>query len=732
MSGVQANLLLAGVQNASPWLSTDELQAPAKLAMAQQRNALLNRMDEQTLASQDMEMIARASAYLETLPDTAARQAAYPGIVSQLQGAGFAKNAPSVYPGDARISQLARMGTPSKELLEQAGLQHDYQEYLRTRGATGGGTTPAAPAATGGVTTPTSGSYEGAIGGHEGTGRNPRSTAYGTGQFLESTWLNFAAENPEMFPGMSQQQILAARSNPALGNTAINWLAQKNAQDLQAAGVAPSGQSLGIAHYLGSGAAAKIMQAGDAEPVRSYVSEAAVRANPELANMTVGQMRARYAGTPNPSFMTASTTTPGGQRVQVAAATPTVMTDGTTVRPTGGSGGVVATDGTTTPPAQQPPAATTAAVASVPAPPPRMQNGLTAEQNQTIAELQSIRPRTQADFAAQRQKIALTEAQFRQDNATADRQYRADLQSADAAARAARGEERQLRTEERTVAQQQDAARRDQRRLELVEDANRLANQKAADEAAAKNEPLQGNATEIQHERTLNRLAQKMKDGTATQEERNLYDGAYYALQQTGGQTGTMTGPGGSLIPFQTTRKLPPAFPEPSGGALPAVIQQPSAAKQEAMTAEQSKAAGFADRMHNALPTITDTSPAAMNRWQQLLGKVPLAGNSLVTEDFQRHMQSERDFINAILRRESGAAISPSEFDSARQQYIPQPGDGPKVLADKARARETVLNSLIRDAGPAYKAPDASGTQSQTTTAPSKVIKYDHQGNRVE
>ena len=149
--------------------------------------------------------------------------------------------------------------------------------------------------------------YEAAIGGHEGTGKNPASSATGTGQFLDSTYLAFAKANPQLFTGMDDKAILATRSDPALGpklgTMAIGWLAQQNAPTLQAAGVAPSGQSLGMAHYLGAGPAAAVMKAADNAPVAGLVSQAALDANPELRSMTAGQMRARYAAMPDPGFL---------------------------------------------------------------------------------------------------------------------------------------------------------------------------------------------------------------------------------------------------------------------------------------------------------------------------------------------------------------------------------------------------------------------------------------------
>ena len=69
-------------------------------------------------------------------------------------------------------------------------------------------------------------------------------------------------------------------------------------------------------------------------------------------------------------------------------------------------------------------------------------------------------------------------------------------------------------------------------------------------------------------------------------------------------------------------------------------------------------------------------------------------------------MQSARNFINAKLRRESGAVIAESEFVEARQQYLPQPGDSDKVLADKKANRDLVYSALRKASGNAYQSVD--------------------------
>jgi len=117
------------------------------------------------------------------------------------------------------------------------------------------------------------------------------------------------------------------------------------------------------------------------------------------------------------------------------------------------------------------------------------------------------------------------------------------------------------------------------------------------------------------------------------------------------------------------------------------------------MNEGQAKAAGFADRIAESNP-ILDTPPQTLGA--SILSGAP-GGNFALTPEQQMFFQAERNFINAVLRRESGAVIGPDEFVNYRKQYIPQPGDSPQVLEQKRKNRETVKQSIAREAGPSYK-----------------------------
>lgn len=77
------------------------------------------------------------------------------------------------------------------------------------------------------------------------------------------------------------------------------------------------------------------------------------------------------------------------------------------------------------------------------------------------------------------------------------------------------------------------------------------------------------------------------------------------------------------------------------------------------------------------------------------------AANMILSKDQQKVEQAQRDFVNAILRVESGAVISEQEFENAKKQYFPQPGDGKDVIQQKRRNRTTAIEGLKVMAGPA-------------------------------
>jgi hypothetical protein len=152
-----------------------------------------------------------------------------------------------------------------------------------------------------------------------------------------------------------------------------------------------------------------------------------------------------------------------------------------------------------------------------------------------------------------------------------------------------------------------------------------------------------------------------------------------------------------------------------------AATEAAKAKAPKAPNEQQSNAALFGRRVEQAINDMKNLSASGFNRADMKNGAMDnkFFPNAFTPADLQSQQQAERNFVNAVLRRESGAAISPSEFSSAEKQYFPRAGDSKAVLEQKARNRQLVLEGLKSAAGAAWDtiapiginaAPGATGT----------------------
>jgi len=163
--------------------------------------------------------------------------------------------------------------------------------------------------------------------------------------------------------------------------------------------------------------------------------------------------------------------------------------------------------------------------------------------------------------------------------------------------------------------------------------------------------------------------------------------------------------------------KAPAGYRWGADGSLIAIPGGPAADKP--LTESQGKAAGLGQRAQAAHDILTGfeakgvTTPGLIKQGAE---GVPLIGGALGTlvntlpsglggpsSSQQRVEQAQRDFVNAALRVESGASISQAEFDNARKQYFPQPGDSPENILQKQQAREREIAGLAMQSGRAGK-----------------------------
>ena len=134
----------------------------------------------------------------------------------------------------------------------------------------------------------------------------------------------------------------------------------------------------------------------------------------------------------------------------------------------------------------------------------------------------------------------------------------------------------------------------------------------------------------------------------------------------------------------------------PDGGVI--FTQGTGDSPQRGATVDEAKNAGFSLRAQTANETLNALDAEGTSLFNNFAAQVPL-GNYALTPEYQRYDQAKRDFVNAVLRRESGAVIADSEFANAERQYFPQPGDTPAVIEQKRQNRLTAIAGMQISSG---------------------------------
>lgn len=145
-------------------------------------------------------------------------------------------------------------------------------------------------------------------------------------------------------------------------------------------------------------------------------------------------------------------------------------------------------------------------------------------------------------------------------------------------------------------------------------------------------------------------------------------------------------------------------------------------------TEAEAKAAAYAQRMLTAKLTLegldalkVNGQPSRTQAWMQAGGgMIPDSwaegtANALRSPEQQVYNNAVGDFINAFLRRDSGAAISKEEWARYAPMFTDRPDDSPEVRAQKKANRAANTQLMIKQAGKAWS-PEIEGISASAAT----------------
>lgn len=125
-------------------------------------------------------------------------------------------------------------------------------------------------------------------------------------------------------------------------------------------------------------------------------------------------------------------------------------------------------------------------------------------------------------------------------------------------------------------------------------------------------------------------------------------------------------------------------------------VQQggPAGATMPKLTEGQSKDVVYLTKGAGALPALDQFGDSLTSLPETVGGMAPLVGNYAKSEGFQQAEQAGKEFLAAVLRKDTGAAVTKSEEDMYGAMYLPRPGDKPALLAQKKAARVRALKAI--------------------------------------
>jgi hypothetical protein len=162
-----------------------------------------------------------------------------------------------------------------------------------------------------------------------------------------------------------------------------------------------------------------------------------------------------------------------------------------------------------------------------------------------------------------------------------------------------------------------------------------------------------------------------------------------------------------------------------SGKVTPITVGGKPLESGKPLNEAQGSSVAYGIRMKEANSVLEDLAKSGTNKSAMGAG-VPILGEAVnvltASPEQQQVQQAKLNFITAVLRKESGAAIGSDEFDKEDKKYFPQRGDSDAVLAQKRQARQTAIRTMEIQAGPGAKEIKNFEPRGQSTTKSNSAV----------
>lgn len=154
----------------------------------------------------------------------------------------------------------------------------------------------------------------------------------------------------------------------------------------------------------------------------------------------------------------------------------------------------------------------------------------------------------------------------------------------------------------------------------------------------------------------------------------------------------------------------------PTPGAIPSISEGERKTGALLQTAQE----GFTTL--EGLLSQNATPPSLLQRGAASVGLG--VGNILSPQQLRQMDQAGYSLAEAWLRLTSGGAITPGEIENVKNAILPQPGDDPQTLEQKARLRQTYISAIRTAAGRGAQWPmSATPTQGAVTTSTGRTFQ---------